>query len=109
MDWKNCNLSRATVYAGQYEIFGLVRFESILCGTPAIVADDSGSLERIEKSGGGYVVPYGDAAAISGNAMKIRTYDCGIEKAADWKRSNLNREKITGGATAVYRELISTA
>ena len=48
------------VYPSRDEIFGLVPLEALLCGTPVIVADDSGCGEVIQTVGGGQLVPVGD-------------------------------------------------
>jgi len=48
------------VYPGIFEIFGLVPFEAILCGTPVIVTDDCGCGEIVKEAGCGYLVKYGD-------------------------------------------------
>lgn len=53
------------VYPSVYEIFGLVPFEALLCGTPVIVTDDCGCGELIEEAGCGYLVRYGDVAGLS--------------------------------------------
>lgn len=53
------------VYPSQDEIFGLVPLESILSGTPVIVADDSGCGEIVSRTGGGQVVPVGDVDALA--------------------------------------------
>jgi glycosyltransferase involved in cell wall biosynthesis len=53
------------VYPSQDEIFGLVPLESLLVGTPVIVADDSGCGEVVEQTGGGLVVPCGDVDALA--------------------------------------------
>jgi len=53
------------VYPGEHEVFGLVAIEALLCGTPVIVAGDSGCGEVIGSVGGGEVVPAGDARALS--------------------------------------------
>jgi glycosyltransferase involved in cell wall biosynthesis len=53
------------VYPSQDEIFGLVPLEAILCGTPVIVADDSGCGEIVSRTGGGQVVPAGDVNALA--------------------------------------------
>jgi glycosyltransferase involved in cell wall biosynthesis len=53
------------VYPSQDEVFGLVPLESILAGTPVIVADDSGCGEVVHATGGGQVVPMGDAGALT--------------------------------------------
>jgi glycosyltransferase involved in cell wall biosynthesis len=48
------------VYASKDEIFGLVPIEALLCGTPVIVADDSGCAEVVAHLGGGMIVRQGD-------------------------------------------------
>jgi glycosyltransferase involved in cell wall biosynthesis len=48
------------VYPAQNEIFGLVPFESIMCGTPVIVSKNSGCGEIIEETKCGSVIKYGD-------------------------------------------------
>jgi glycosyltransferase involved in cell wall biosynthesis len=48
------------VYPSIYEIFGLVPFEAILCGTPVIVTDDCGCSKLIEVANCGQLVKYGD-------------------------------------------------
>lgn len=52
-------------YASKDEIFGLVPLEAILCGTPVVVADDSGCGEVITKLGGGLIVREGDGNALA--------------------------------------------
>jgi glycosyltransferase involved in cell wall biosynthesis len=53
------------VYPSQHEIFGLVPLEALLSGTPVVVADDSGCGEVVRATGGGQVVPLGDAGALA--------------------------------------------
>jgi len=48
------------VYPGILEIFGLVPFEALRCGTPVIVCDDCGCGEIIKVADCGYLVRYGD-------------------------------------------------
>jgi glycosyltransferase involved in cell wall biosynthesis len=52
-------------YPGEREVFGLVAAESLLCGTPVVVADDSGCGELVDEAGGGLTVPVGDADALA--------------------------------------------
>jgi len=98
----------ATVYAGEYEIFGLVQFESILCGTPAIVADDCGAGEWIKKSGGGFLVPYADAEAIAEVVKKIdkEKMKDEIKKAQEWVKGNLSWDKIAIQIKGIYQGLL---
>lgn len=53
------------VYPSIYEIFGLVPFEALLCGTPVIVTNDCGCGEIIKEAECGYLVRYGDVASLS--------------------------------------------
>jgi len=52
------------VYPSIFEIFGLVPFEAIMCGTPVIVTNDCGCGELILESKGGYSVEYGDTNSL---------------------------------------------
>ncbi len=108
--WKESAFHQAllTVYAGEYEIFGLSAFESILCGTPVIVADDSGCGEWLKKTGGGWIVPYGDAKAIakivdefsSENKPKMTL------AAQKWIQENLSWKKIASEVKKIYTEIL---
>jgi len=55
----------AVAYAGRDEAFGLVPLEALLCGTPVVVANDSGCGEVIGRVGGGLAVAPGDPAALA--------------------------------------------
>ena len=55
----------AVAYAGRDEAFGLVPLEALLCGTPVVVANDSGCGEVIARVGGGLAVAPGDPAALA--------------------------------------------
>ena len=52
------------VYPSTNEIFGLSPFEGLLCGAPAIVSDDCGCGQLIEKAQAGLLVRYGDTKDI---------------------------------------------
>jgi len=54
------------VYPSVYEIFGLVPFEALLCGTPVIVTQDCGCGEIVKEAECGYLVRYGDVAGLAG-------------------------------------------
>jgi glycosyltransferase involved in cell wall biosynthesis len=62
-------------YASQDEVFGLVPLEAILCGTPVVVADDSGCGEVIARVGGGLSVPPGNAHALAAALAALVTGD----------------------------------
>jgi glycosyltransferase involved in cell wall biosynthesis len=52
-------------YPAVHEIFGLVPFEAIMCGTPVIVTDDCGCGEIIGRENLGIVVKYGDVPGLT--------------------------------------------
>lgn len=108
--WKEAAYQEAliTIYAGEYEIFGLVPFESMLCGTPVIVANDSGCGEWVEKSGGGYLVPFGNPQAIADLVLRLdpAVEKERIKKAQAWIRKNLSWEQIARRMLGIYEELI---
>ncbi|MFQ5466150.1 MAG: glycosyltransferase [Thermodesulfobacteriota bacterium] len=58
-------------YPASNEIFGLVPFEAMMCGTPVIVADDSGCGEIIGGEGIGRVVRYGDVEELKGAVSEV--------------------------------------
>jgi len=59
------------IYPGRIEIFGLVPFEAIMCGTPVIVADGCGCGEVIREAQCGYLVHYGDIYGLNKTILKV--------------------------------------
>ncbi len=90
------------VYPSQHEIFGLVPLESLLSGTPVIVADDSGCGEIVRAIGGGQVVPLGDVEALAG------AIDGVLEEPTRWRAAAADaavRVRATYGADVVCAQL----
>ena len=93
------------VYPSTDEIFGLVPFEGLLCGTPAVVSDDCGCGELVARARAGELVRYGQpgaiAAAIDGlvqdEGRRKRMVARGrefIEKNFAWPRIALQTEAV---------------
>lgn len=96
------------VYPSTEEIFGLVPFEGLMCGTPAVVTDDCGCGELVAQARAGELVRYGDEAMLAGSLRALladptrrrrmvargRTF---IEKHFAWPR-------IATQTEAVYRK-----
>jgi len=53
------------VYPSPVEVFGLVPFESILCGTPVIVTEGCGCGAILKEAAAGWLVGFGDAAGLA--------------------------------------------
>ena len=47
-----------------YEIFGLVPFEALMCGTPVVVSREIASGQLLATANAGYLAPYGDEGAL---------------------------------------------
>jgi len=59
------------VYPGIWEIFGLVPFEAIMCGTPVIVTDDCGCGEIVKEANCGFIVKFGDVNQLKDQMIKL--------------------------------------
>ena len=68
-------------YPSQHEVFGLVPVEALLCGTPVIVADDSGSGEIVDRTGAGRVVKPGDVAGLAQTIAEV------LDAPAVWRKA----------------------
>jgi glycosyltransferase involved in cell wall biosynthesis len=99
------------VYPSGDEVFGLVPLEALLCGTPVVVADDSGCAEVIGPLDGGQVVAVGDAVALaaaidrvlaSPQAWRARAASCA---AAVAKR--FGGPVVAEQVDALYREVLA--
>ena len=56
--------SDVLVYPSSDEIFGLVPFEGLMCGTPAVVGGDCGCGQLIREAGAGLLVPHANVEAL---------------------------------------------
>jgi glycosyltransferase involved in cell wall biosynthesis len=83
------------VYPSEHEIFGLVPLESLLSGTPVIVADDSGCGEVVRATGGGQVVPLGNVDALA------RAVDAVLDHPDVWRAAAAD---AAGRVTTAYGE-----
>ena len=75
------------------EIFGLVPFEALLCGTPVIVADDGGSGRILGNIQAAYLVPFGDSGALA-NALRDALMD-----------GETSRIMVASGQSFIHKEL----
>lgn len=99
--------SDVVVYPAVYEIFGLVPFEAIMCGTPVVVTDDCGCGEIIGREDIGYTVKYGDVPGLSNRIDEVlNSKDAATEKVLRGKQfveKNLNWGLIGDKYVDVYR------
>jgi glycosyltransferase involved in cell wall biosynthesis len=99
------------VYPSQDEIFGLVPLEALLCGTPVVVAGDSGCGEIIAATGGGRIVPAGDvnrlAHAIEDVCTRRAYWRAAAADAAANVRAAYARDIVCAQLDDVYREVVA--
>jgi glycosyltransferase involved in cell wall biosynthesis len=95
------------VYPSQHEIFGLVPLEALLCGTPVIVADDSGCGEVVARIGGGRIVPCGRVDALARALREILEAppQSTVELAASRIRSTFGDDVVCEQLEGVYFEM----
>jgi glycosyltransferase involved in cell wall biosynthesis len=98
------------VYPGEREVFGLVAVEAILCGTPVVVAGDSGCGELVGGLGGGIVLGSADPAELAAAIDEVlgapEVWSGRIREAATKAAARLSPERIAGEIDRVYREML---
>ncbi len=101
----------AVAYATEGEIFGLVPLEAILCGSPVVVADDSGCGELIHSTGGGLVVAAGDAGelarALADLLERPVVWRREVAAAAEIVRARFGADQVAARLESIYRAVIA--
>jgi glycosyltransferase involved in cell wall biosynthesis len=100
------------VYPSSLEIFGLVPLEALLCGTPVIVANDSGCGEIVGRIGGGLEVPPRDHAALTDAIGRVLAdlplWRRAAADAAVRVRERFSSDQVTARIEALYAEVITS-
>lgn len=101
------------VYPSTDEVFGLVPFEGLLCGAPAVVGDDCGCGELIAEAGAGLLVRHGD---VEGLRARIRTLledrvaaEAMVGRGRRYIREHLGFDKVAERHRALYEAVRSEA
>lgn len=98
-------------YPSTDEIFGLVPFEGLLAGAPAVVGDDCGCGELVQAAGAGLLVRYGDTWALT--AALRRLLDDPDDRAArvargrSWIARHFDWTHVAGLMEAVYLKALA--
>ena len=99
------------VYASTDEVFGLVPFEGLMCGTPVVVGGDCGCGRLIGEAGAGLLVRHAD---VDGLRTRIRTLlDDAVASRAMVKRGRryveerLSFEAVAAEHIRLYEEVLS--
>jgi glycosyltransferase involved in cell wall biosynthesis len=98
------------VYPSIFEIFGLVPFEALMCGTPVIITDKCGCSELIEDTKSGIVVKYGDEKGLIKSIKLIIENSQNSEKLVkngqEHIMNNLSFEKVVCLMEKVYENCV---
>ena len=98
------------VYTAEHEIFGLVPFEAMICGTPVVVANDSGCGEIIAAEQAGLTVGVDDVTELrdaieqcleKNNSVADRT-----ARGREFVLTQLSWSKIAQKMEGVYRDSV---
>ena len=99
------------VYPSADEVFGLVPLEALLCGTPVVVAGDSGCGEIVGGLEGGQVVALGDpvalAVAIDSVLASPQAWRARAALGATSVRERFGGSVVAEQVDALYRELLA--
>ena len=99
------------VYPAIHEIFGLVPFEAILCGTPVVVTDDCGCGEIIGREQIGFVTRYNDVQNLRDTISKVLNDKpaavATVTRGKEFVRTHLSWEKIGAEYEKVYQKIAS--
>ncbi len=94
------------VYPSIFEIFGLVPFEAIMCGTPVIVTEDCGCGQLIKEAKAGYLVHYGDVEGLKDKILEAFRHpeDCKrmVKSGKKHIMKNLSWDNIAKQVTQAY-------
>lgn len=101
------------VYPSSDEVFGLVPFEGLLCGTPVVVGGDCGCGELIGEAGAGLLVRHAD---VDGLRMRIRTLldderaaRAMVKRGVRYIEERLSFQRVAELYVDVYQEVVAEA
>lgn len=98
------------VYPSTAEVFGLVPFEGLMCGTPVVVGGDCGCGELVRKAGAGLLVNHGD---VSGLRARIQTLlgdtqaaQAMVARGRRYIKAELDFDRVAAKHSALYRRVL---
>ena len=99
------------VYPSADEVFGLVPLEALLCGTPVVVAGDSGCGEVVGQLEGAQVVAVGDPASLAAAIDRVlaspHAWRARAAEGAAQVRARFGGSVVAEQVDALYREVLA--
>ena len=100
------------VVPSAYEIFGLVPFEALLCGTPVVITSGSGTSRLLGDTEAAYQVPYGDLPALTAVLQQALTDGVAIQRQVaigqEFVRTRLDWRAIVVRVEGLYAEVVGS-
>lgn len=100
------------VYPSTAEVFGLVPFEGLMCGTPVVVGGDCGCGELVRKAGAGLLVNHGD---VDGLRARIQTLlgdtqaaQAMVTRGRRYIEAELDFDRVAARHQALYRRVLES-
>ena len=97
------------VYPSSDEIFGLVPFEGLMCGTPAVVGGDCGCGQLIQEAGAGLLVSHADIEGLRARIRSLLQDEVAsramVTRGRKYVRERLSFESVARKHVELYSEL----
>ncbi len=104
--------SDVLVYPSSDEIFGLVPFEGLLCGTPAVVGGDCGCGQLIREAGAGLLVQHANVGELR-DRIRILLADreaaaAMVKRGRAYVQNNLSFQRVAEAHEQLYQQVLGS-
>lgn len=104
--------SDVLVYPSSDEIFGLVPFEGLLCGTPAVVGGDCGCGQLIREAGAGLLVQHANVGELR-DRIRILLADreaaaAMVKRGRAYVQNKLSFQRVAETHEKLYRQILDS-
>jgi glycosyltransferase involved in cell wall biosynthesis len=102
--------SDVLVYPSSDEIFGLVPFEGLLCGTPAVVGGDCGCGQLIREAGAGLLVQHANVTELR-DRIRVLLADrvaaaAMVKRGRAYVQKHLSFQRVAESHEVLYRQVL---
>ena len=101
------------VYPSTREVFGLVPFEGLMCGTPAVVGGDCGCGELIAQAGAGLLVRHADVEGLRARILTLLRDEVAagamVKRGRRYVEQHLSFARVAEQHAALYDAVLTEA
>lgn len=98
------------VYPSTAEVFGLVPFEGLMCGTPVVVGGDCGCGELVRKAGAGLLVNHGDVPGLRARIQTLlgdtQAAQAMVSRGRRYIEAELDFDRVAAKHAALYQRVL---